>query len=100
MIPLSHGLILASTLFILGLISLIIRRNLLFILISLEIMINASAFAFILLSSYWGQTEGQIMYILIITIAASETSIALALLIQFYKTKQTLNIDLLSEAQK
>jgi len=100
MIPLSHGLILISTLFILGLTSLIIRRNLLFMLISLEIMVNASAFAFILLGSYWEQVEGQIMYILIITIAASEASIGLVLLLQFYRINHTLNVDLLSEEQK
>ncbi|QTM69325.1 NADH-quinone oxidoreductase subunit NuoK [Buchnera aphidicola (Hormaphis cornu)] len=97
MIPLSHGLILTSILFVLGITLLIKCRNLFFILISLEIMINASACAFILLGSYWGQIEGQIMYVLIITIAASEASISLALLIQLYRIRQTLNVDLLSE---
>lgn len=72
MIPLTHGLILASVLFVLGLTGLVIRRNLLFMLISTEIMINAAALAFVVAGSYWGQTDGQIMYILAITLAAAE----------------------------
>ncbi len=54
MIPLQHGLILAAILFVLGLTGLVIRRNLLFMLIGLEIMINASALAFVVAGSYWG----------------------------------------------
>lgn len=61
MIPLTHGLILASVLFVLGLTGLVIRRNLLFMLISLEIMINAAALAFVVAGSYWGQTDGQMI---------------------------------------
>ncbi len=61
--PLTHGLILAAILFVPGLTGLVIRRNLLFMLIGLEIMINASALAFVVAGSYWGQTDGQVMYI-------------------------------------
>lgn len=64
MIPLEHGLILAAILFALGLTGLLIRRNLLFVLISLEIMINAVALAFVVAGSYWQQPDGQVMYIL------------------------------------
>lgn len=56
----------------LGLTGLVIRRNLLFMLIGLEIMINASALAFVVAGSYWGQTDGQVMYILAISLAAAE----------------------------
>ena len=61
MIPLQHGLILAAILFVLGLTGLVIRRNLLFMLIGLEIMINASALAFVVAGSYCGKTDGQVM---------------------------------------
>ena len=91
MIPLTHGLILASVLFVLGLTGLVIRRNLLFMLISLEIMINAAALAFVVAGSYWGQTDGQIMYILAITLAAAEASIGLALLLQLHRRRQNLS---------
>ena len=61
----------AAILFVLGLTGLVIRRNLLFMLIGLEIMINASALAFVVAGSYWGQTDGQVMYILAISLAAA-----------------------------
>lgn len=93
MIPLQHGLILAAILFVLGLTGLVIRRNLLFMLIGLEIMINASALAFVVAGSYWGQTDGQVMYILAISLAAAEASIGLALLLQLHRRRQNLNID-------
>ncbi|HIC9454620.1 NADH-ubiquinone oxidoreductase subunit K [Klebsiella pneumoniae] len=96
MIPLTHGLILAAILFVLGLTGLVIRRNLLFMLISLEIMINAAALAFVVAGSYWGQADGQIMYILAISLAAAEASIGLALL-QLHRRRQNLNIDSVSE---
>ena len=88
MIPLQHGLILAAILFVLGLTGLVIRRNLLFMLIGLEIMINASALAFVVAGSYWGQTDGQVMYILAISLAAAEASIGLALLLQLHRRRQ------------
>ncbi|QCI16424.1 NADH-quinone oxidoreductase subunit NuoK [Buchnera aphidicola (Aphis craccivora)] len=97
MISLFHGLFLSLVLFILGLTSLIVRRNVLFILISLEIMMNAAALALVMVSTYWKQSDGQIMYILAITLAASEASIALALILQLYRNKKTLNINVLSE---
>lgn len=96
MIPLSHGLILAAVLFVLGLTGMIIRRNLLFMLLGLEITINASALAFIVAGSYLGQADGQIMYILVVTLAAAEASICLALLLQLHLNR-TLDIDIVSE---
>lgn len=97
MIPLQHGLILAAILFALGVTGLLIRRNLFFILISLEVMINAGALAFIVAGSYWNQADGQVMYILAISMAAAEASIGLAFLLQLYRRYQTLNLDSLSE---
>lgn len=97
MVSLFHGLFLSLILFVLGLISLIIRRNILFILISLEIMMNAAGLALVVVGSYWKQADGQIMYIFAVTLAASEASIALALLLQLYRRQKTLNIDILSE---
>lgn len=97
MIPLSHGLTLAAFLFVLGLTGMIIRRNLLFMLLGLEIMINASALAFVVAGSYWGQEDGQVMYILTITLAAAEASVGLALLLQLHRRRCTLDIDTVSE---
>ncbi|MFS1538990.1 MAG: NADH-quinone oxidoreductase subunit NuoK [Candidatus Phlomobacter fragariae] len=97
MILLQHGLILAAVLFVLGLSCLLIRLNFLFMLIGLEIMINSAALAFVIAGSYWGQADGQVMYILTISLAAAEASIGLALLLQLYRHRQNLNIDEVSE---
>ncbi|HGJ5865190.1 MAG TPA: NADH-quinone oxidoreductase subunit NuoK [Arsenophonus nasoniae] len=97
MILLQHGLILAAILFVLGLSCLLIRRNLLFMLIGLEIMINSAALAFVVAGSYWGQADGQVMYILTISLAVAEASIGLALLLQLHRHRQNLNIDEVSE---
>ncbi|CAL4319550.1 NADH-quinone oxidoreductase subunit NuoK [Buchnera aphidicola] len=100
MVSLFYPLLLSSILFIIGIISLIVRKNLLFILISLEIMINSVSLALISVSSYWDQIDGQIMYILLITLSASEASISLILLLQFFRNKNTLNLVKLSEIYK
>lgn len=97
MIPLQHGLILAAILFVLGFASLLIRRNFLFMLISLEIMLNAAALALVAAGSYWQQPDGQVMFILTVTLAAAEASIGLALLLQLHRNYQTLDIDSVSE---
>ncbi|MXP67311.1 NADH-quinone oxidoreductase subunit NuoK [Pantoea sp. Aalb] len=97
MVPLQHALIISAILFVLGITSLILRRNLLFMLINIEIMLNAAALALVVAGSYWGQADGQVMYIFTISLAASEASIGLALLLQLYRSRQTLNIDILNE---
>lgn len=99
MIPLNHGIFLAVILFSLGLTSIFIRKNFLFMLIGLEIMLNAVAILFILAGNYWHQADGQIMFILVLSIAAAEASIGLSLLLKMYRINKTLNIDILNELQ-
>ena len=96
-VPLEHGLALAGALFILGLLGLMVRRNILFVLMSLEIMMNACALAFIVAGSRWVAADGQVMFVLIITLAAAEASIGLAILLQLYRRFHTLDIDAASE---
>ena len=83
-VPVEAGLVLAGILFMLGLISVLIRRNVIFMLISVEIMLNASGLAFIVAGARWGQPDGQAMFIFIITMAAAEVSVGLALILQIY----------------
>ena len=87
------GLILAGILFMLGLISVLIRRNIIFMLISVEIMLNAAGLAFIVGGARWGQPDGQAMFIFIITMAAAEVSVGLALILQIYHQLKTLDGD-------
>ena len=95
-IPIEHGLILASILFSVGLIGVLTRRNIVFVLMSLEIMLNASALAFIVAGSRWGQADGQVMFIMILTLAAAEVAIGLGLIIQMFRQFKTIDIDVLS----
>lgn len=92
-----HGLALAAMLFALGLTGLLVRRNILFVLMSLEIMMNAAALAFVVAGARWGQADGQIMFILIISLAAAEAAIGLAIVLQLYRRFRTLDVDSASE---
>ncbi len=92
-----HGLLVAAALFCLGLCGVLMRRNLLFILMSIEIMMNAAALAFVVAGSRWAQADGQVMYILVISLAAAEASIGLALLLMLYRRYHTLDVDVVSE---
>jgi NADH-quinone oxidoreductase subunit K len=96
-IPLEHGLVAAGMLFAVGLAGVLIRRNLLFVLMSIEIMMNAAAMAFVVAGARWVQPDGQIMFILILTLAASEAAIGLAIVIQLYRRYQSLDVDAASE---
>ena len=95
-IPIEHGLILASILFSVGLIGVLTRRNIVFVLMSLEIMLNASALAFIVAGSRWGQADGQVMFMMILTLAAAEVAIGLGLIIQMFRQFKTIDINVLS----
>src|SRR6476620_9504804 len=92
-IPVEAGLLLAGVLFVLGLISVLIRRNIIFMLISVEIMLNAAGLAFIAAGARWGQADGQVMFIFILTMAAAEVSVGLALILQIYHQLKTLDSD-------
>lgn len=96
-IPMEHGLALAGVLFALGFTGVLIRRNLLFMLMSIEIMMNAAALAFVVAGSRWQQPDGQIMFIFVLTLAAAEAAIGLALVLQLYHRYQSLDVDAASE---
>lgn len=95
-ISLETQLLLAGILFILGLTGLMVRKNLLFMLMCLEIMMNAAGLAFITAGSRWVHPDGQVMFIFILTVAAAEVSVALALVIlmhKHFKTVDTKSLD-------
>lgn len=96
-IPMDHGLMVASALFAVGLAGLMIRRNLMFVLMSLEIMLNAAGLAFIVASTAWAEPHGQAMYLMVITLAAAEASVGLALVLQIYRHFRSLDVDAVSQ---
>jgi NADH-quinone oxidoreductase subunit K len=87
------GLIVSALLFLLGLIGLLVRRNVIFMLMSIEIMINASGLAFVIGGVRWGQPDGQTMFIFILAMAAAEVSVGLALILRLYQQFLTLDSD-------
>lgn len=92
-VPLEHGLLLAAILFTLGVIGLLVRRNVLFILMSIEIMLNAAGLAFVVAGSRWGQADGQVMFMFILTMAAAEVAVGLALVLLLVQRFHTLDAD-------
>lgn len=92
-IPVEQALLLSGILFMLGLIGVLIRRNIIFMLVSVEIMLNAAGLAFIIAGSKWSQPDGQVMFIFILAMAAAEVSVGLALILQIYYQLKTLDSD-------
>jgi NADH-quinone oxidoreductase subunit K len=93
-VPMEHGLLLAAILFCIGLMGVLVRRNIIMILMSLEIMLNACGLAFIVAGARWGQADGQIMFMLILSIAAAEVAVGLGLLLQVHRRMSSIDIDL------
>jgi NADH-quinone oxidoreductase subunit K len=96
-VPLEHGLMVAGGLFAIGLIGLLARRNLLFVIMSLEIMLNAAGMAFIVAGARWQQVDGQIMFLFVLTVAAAEVAVGLALVLLLRKRFGSVDADAASE---
>jgi NADH-quinone oxidoreductase subunit K len=90
---LESGFILSGILFFIGLTGIMIRRNIIFMLLSIEIMLNASGIAFVFAGSSHADPNGQIMFLFILAVAAAEVAIGLALVILIYQKFKTLDID-------
>jgi NADH-quinone oxidoreductase subunit K len=74
-----------------------VRRNLLFILMSIEVMLNAAGLAFVVAGARWKQPDGQVMFIFILSMAAAEVAVGLALVLQLYHYHKSLDADAVSE---
>ena len=92
-ISLNQELLLATILFALGLIGLLVRRNLLFILMSIEVMLNAAGLSFVAAGAQWAQPDGQVMFIIILATAAAEVSVGLALVLRLHRQYKSLDVD-------
>jgi len=90
-------LIVAAILFVLGLIGVLTRKNIIFILISIEVMLNAAGLAFVAAGAKWQQPDGQVMFLFILAMAAAEVSIGLALVLQAYHQHKTLDVEKLKQ---
>lgn len=96
-ILIEHGLLLAGILFALGMAGLLVRRNLIFTLMSIEVMLNAAGLAFVTAGSRWSQPDGQVMFLFVLATAAAEVSVGLALLLELYHQQKSLDADAASQ---
>jgi NADH-quinone oxidoreductase subunit K len=92
-VPVEIQIMLAGILFLLGLIGLLVRRNMIFMLMSIEVMFNSAGMVFIIAGNHWRQPDGQVMFIFILAVTAVEVAIALALILQVYHHFKTLDAD-------
>ena len=90
---LSQYLLVSGALFAIGLLGVIVRRNLLIIYMSRELMLNAANVALVAMSRFNGNLDGQVMVFFIITVAAAEVSVGLALIVALYRKRQTADVE-------
>lgn len=90
-------MILAAILFTLGLAGVLVRRNLIFQLVSIEVMLNAAGLAFVSAGAAWGQPEGQVMFLFILAMTAAEAAVGLALVLQLYRRYGRIDADAVRE---
>ncbi|NPA92515.1 MAG: NADH-quinone oxidoreductase subunit NuoK [Chloroflexi bacterium] len=97
MVPTNYFLILSAVLFLLGVLGVLVRRNALVIYMSIELMLNAANLAFVAFASASGGLEGQLAVFFVMTVAAAEVAVGLALLVTIFRTKKTIDIDTLHQ---
>lgn len=93
MVPFNHVLLLSVLLFVMGMFCTLTRRNLIMMLLGVEIMLNAGAISFVGAALRWQQMDGQAMVIFILAVAATEVSVGLALIISIYRRTGTIDPD-------
>ena len=92
-VPLAHYLILAGALFAMGIVGILVRRNLLVIFMSIELILNAANLAMLAFARFSGNMNGHIIVFFVIAVAAAEAAVGLSLLMVLYRYRDTINID-------
>jgi NADH-quinone oxidoreductase subunit K len=92
-VPISYYLVLAAVLFSIGVASFLVKRNIITIFMSIELMLNAVNLTFVAFANMWHQITGQIFVFFVMVVAAAEAAVGLAIIIAIYRTRQTLNVD-------
>ncbi len=92
-VPLSHYVILSAFVFIIGVVGVLIRRNIIIILLSVELMLNATNINFVAFSHYLQSSAGQVFVFFVLTVAAAEVAVGLAIIIALYRSKSSINVD-------
>jgi len=93
MVPISYYLVLAAVLFSIGAGSFLIKRNVITIFMSIELMLNAVNLTFVAFAHMWGNLNGQIFVFFVMVVAAAEAAVGLAIIIAIFRTRETLSVD-------
>jgi NADH:ubiquinone oxidoreductase subunit K len=93
MVPLSAYVVLSAILFTIGTVGVLIRRNLIILLLSIELMFNAANINFVAFSHYFQDVTGQVFVVFVLTIAAAEVAVGLAIVIALYRNRATVNVE-------
>ena len=96
MVPTAHYIGLSAILFILGAVGVLIRRNAILIFMSVELMLNAANLAFVAFARAYNEINGHIFVFFVITVAAAEVAVGLALIVSIFKSKHSIDIDLMN----
>ncbi len=97
MLPVTYYVALSAILFILGAVGVLIRRNLIVIFMSVELMLNAANLAFVAFARYYQSMSGQVFVFFVMAVAAAEVAVGLSLIVAIYRARHTINVDDLSE---
>ena len=93
MVPITYHLILSAILFAIGVTGVLLRRNLIIIFMAIELMLNAVNLSFVALAQHYGGMDGQIAVFFVMSVAAAEVAVGLAIILLIYRGKETLNVD-------
>jgi len=92
-------IILSTVLFVLGAMGVLVRRNAILVFMSVELMLNAANLALVAFAHQWGQVDGQIFVFFVITVAAAEVAVGLALIVAIFRSRSSINIDQLHQME-
>ena len=93
MIPITHSIALSGILFLLGALGALTRRNLIAILMSIELMLNAVNLALVAFSQHWGDQAGQMFVLMVIVVAAAEVAVGLGIVISLFRNRESMNVE-------
>jgi NADH-quinone oxidoreductase subunit K len=92
-VPVEWYIALSVILFTIGAMGVLLRRNAIIIFMSVELMLNSANLLFVAFARYWGDINGQVLVFFVITVAAAEVAVGLALIVVIFRTKHSINID-------
>ncbi len=93
MIPIEHVIALSAALFVIGMIGALVRRNLIVILMSIELMLNAANLALVAFARQWGNADGHVFVMMVIVVAAAEVAVGLGIVIALFRNRESMNVE-------